>query len=189
MKSTLFVILLAIMIIPSVASGTRHGVCYEKVAKNSKHIFFGVETGKKVMKDIKSLGATKRALGLEKGLLKIAKENNVTLEKANKNCGKALKDSKKALLDSSALVLKLKGELQKSWDRILTLKGQVEKYKRSRTTYLMVGVGIGAIVAGGIAIGINGLASNDAQLRAGLIGTGAGGVAVGATLIGVAILR
>lgn len=171
------------------ANAARGGVCYEKAVANSKHIFFSIEEGRNVLKDIAKLNKTEQALDLEKKLHTIEKRNSEILSRARMECEKAVVAGKKAINEAAKLVSSLKKELQKSWEERLALKAEVAKYKSQRFTWLLVGIGVGSIVAGGVAFAITGISANEAQLRAGLIGAGAGGVAVGATMIGIAIFR
>lgn len=189
-KLLIFLVLsLCMSLMHSTVFAARGGVCYEKASKNSKHIFFSIQEGKRVLLDLKRLNKMEQALDLEKKLLAIEKRNTQMLKEAAKKCNKAVVDSKKALAYTKKIVADLKKQLQKAWSDILVLKGQVQKLKRQRVTYFLVGFGIGAMVAGGIAIAVNSVAQNEQQLRAGLIGAGAGGMAVGASLIGIAIFR
>lgn len=189
-KLLIFLVLsLCMSLMHTTAFAARGGVCYEKATKNSKHIFFSIQEGKRIILDLKRLNKMGQALDLERKLLAIEKRNTKLLEEAAKKCNTAVKDSKKALADAKKLVASLKKQLQKAWSDVLVLKGKVQKLKRQRVTFFLVGFGVGALVAGGVAIAISGVAQNEGQLRAGMIGAGAGGMAVGATLIGIAIFR
>ena len=165
------------------------GVCKETAQEKARHVFFNIETGRQILLDIRKLKKTEIALELEKKLLTIDRRNKQLIQDLNKKCEESKDKLEKALGESSKLISDYKKQLSIAWSEILVLKGKVQKLKRQRVTFFLIGFGVGAAIAGGVALAINFGVQDDKTLRAGLIGAGAGGIVAGATLIGIAIFR
>lgn len=168
------------------------GKCRSTKEKYAKHIFFQIESGKKLLVDAKKYGATKQLLAKEKSLLALENKDHQLTRNRLLGCKEA--SAQLSLLSEKAdkVVASIKKKydsLHRSHLRALAAiqkwKETAYKYRRQRWTWAMR-IGGGVMVFAGVAmIGIEGYDSvkKGSDANGMMLTAGVGSAVVGTAMI------
>jgi len=139
-----------LLILPSTSFAASFGTCRTTSEDRAKHIFFMIDTGRKLLLDLSVFKKKALTIPLINKQLKISADIRTLLDLKVKKCEFVLSRQDKAVTALTKVNTRLETDNKKLTSDLFNAKTEISELKLARWKWLVIGVAIG-IVAGGIA--------------------------------------